>query len=457
MPEVLSIEPTSRCLPPAFGSALSVPNVDSALVRLRTHRPPLVLLAPLDIEDPTPIQFLEEVHQITPRLPVLFVASDSQPSSALILTSQELVRRGAHGVITAEMDGPTVARTIDLARNLSRPLLRPPAIETWRQHLVGSSRPMQQVADTIRLVGPRRATVLITGESGTGKEMAARALHLASTRAHLPMVAINCNAIPETLLEAELFGHTKGAFTGAQNARAGRFEQAHQSTLFLDEIGDLPLDLQTKLLRALQEREIQRLGSSETTKVDVRVIAATNANLPEKIRQGRFREDLYYRLNVVPLHMPPLRVRPDDLPQLIHHFLDKICDLEGLSTKQVSAETLDHLRRHDWPGNVRELENSVEKAVALSGERRLLFPTDFEFVRPRPAPRLDADMPRLTLPDSGLDFMQTVGTLELHLLEQALRKANGNKTQAADLLRLKRTTLTAKLKVLEASVGRASM
>ena len=457
MPEVLSIEPSTRCLPLDGAATFSVPDADSALARLRTHRLPLVLLAPLGIQNPSPVELLEEVHQIAPRLPVLFAAFAAQPSTALMLLSQELLRRGAYAVLTPEMDAATVRTTIDQARELSRSVLRPPQIEPWRQHLVGASRPMQQVADTIRLVGPRRATVLITGQSGTGKEMAARAIHLASARAHLPMVAINCNAIPETLLEAELFGHTKGAFTGAQNARQGRFEQAHQSTLFLDEIGDLPLDLQTKLLRALQEREVQRLGSSETVKVDVRVVAATNADLPEKIRQGRFREDLYYRLNVVPLPMPALKHRLEDLPALVHHFLDKICQYEGLPLKQISPETLDHLRRHEWPGNVRELENSVEKAVALSGERRMLFPSDFELVRSRTAPRLDADMPRLMLPDAGLDFTQTVGSLELQLLEQALRKANGNKTQAADLLRLKRTTLTAKLKVLEASVGRVAI
>ena len=407
------------------------------------------------MRDPSPVEFLEEVQQIAPRLPVIFVAF-AAPVADLWLMTQELLRRGAYAVLTPDLDQETARATIDQAREISRAVLRPAEVESWRRHLVGDSRSMQQVADTIRLVGPRRATVLITGQSGTGKEMAARALHLSSTRAHLPMVAINCNAIPETLLEAELFGHTKGAFTGAQNARQGRFEQAHQSTLFLDEIGDLPLDLQTKLLRVLQEREVQRLGSPETVKVDVRVIAATNVDLPEKVRQGRFREDLYYRLNVVPLAMPPLKHRLEDLPALVYHFLDKVCQMEDLPTKQISPETLDHLRRHEWPGNVRELENAVEKAVALSGERAILYPADFDFVRARPAPALSADMPRLTLPDAGLDFTQTMGSLELHLLEQALRRSNGNKTQAADLLRMKRTTLTAKLKVLEASVGRVS-
>lgn len=456
MPDLLCIEPSSSGLPPSLASGLTVPDADSALVYLRQLRSPVALLAPLSLADPSPAQFLDEVHRITPRLPVLFMASRSDAPEDLFLMSQELMRRGAHAILTPEMDPAAIAVAIQQAREISRALIESPIEEPWRKHLVGASRPMNLVADTIRLVGPRRATVLITGESGTGKEMAARALHLASPRAHLPMVAINCNAIPDTLLEAELFGHTKGAFTGAQTARVGRFEQANQGTLFLDEIGDLPMDLQSKLLRVLQEREVQRLGSSETVKVDVRVIAATNADLPEKISQGKFREDLYYRLNVVPLVMPALRDRLDDLPILVHHFLDKVCKLEGLPAKLLTTESLDRLRQYAWPGNVRELENTVEKAVALSGDRRLLYPADFELARARRPLPVSGGLAGITLPDCGLDFEQTMGSLELHLLEQALKKANGNKTQAADLLRLKRTTLTAKLKVLEASVGRAS-
>ncbi len=183
---------------------------------------------------------------------------------------------------------------------------------------------MQQIAETIRLVAPRRSTILITGETGTGKEIVARAIHAASIREHLPMVCVNCSALPETLLEAELFGHVKGAFTGAVNHRVGRFEQAHRGTIFLDEIGDMPLSLQAKLLRVLQEREFQRLGSSETVKIDVRVIAGTNADLPELIKQGKFREDLYYRLNVVPMLIPPLRERASDIASLVTHFIEKI-------------------------------------------------------------------------------------------------------------------------------------
>jgi transcriptional regulator with GAF, ATPase, and Fis domain len=327
--------------------------------------------------------------------------------------------------------------------------------EPWRRNLIGESRPMQQIVERIRLVAPRRSTVLITGETGTGKEIVARSIHAASNRNHLPMVSVNCSALPETLLEAELFGHVKGAFTGATNHRIGRFEQAHRGSLFLDEIGDMPLNLQAKLLRVLQEREFQRLGSSETVKVDVRVLVATHADLMEMVRQGDFREDLYYRLNVVPIQIPPLRERASDVTILVRHFIEKICREEGIPVKQVSRETLDRLASHDWPGNVRQLENAVEKAIVLSGERPFLYPGDFPLPQRRhPVAFQPGTQPFIAVPDQGLDFERTVGTIELNILEQALRKTRGNKKLAAEMLGLKRTTLAAKLKSLVA-VGAA--
>ncbi|MGH9665297.1 MAG: sigma-54 interaction domain-containing protein, partial [Bryobacteraceae bacterium] len=288
-----------------------------------------------------------------------------------------------------------------------------------------------------------------------GKEMVARALHMASGRAHLPMVAINCSALPESLLEAELFGNVRGAFTGAINQRVGRFEQAHRSTLFLDEIGDMPFETQTKLLRVLQEREFQRIGSSETVHVDVRVIAACNVDLIERIRQGRFREDLYYRLNVVPVCVPPLRDRVADIPLLVHHFVEKVCRHEELPPKRVTEQTLERLRSHAWPGNVRQLENAVEMAIALSGDRETLYPSDFPLppAMPRKPQAVAGGGPAIAVPDEGLDFERIVGGIERSILEQALRKSGGNKKQAAEMLRLKRTTLAAKLKSLEALAG----
>lgn len=321
--------------------------------------------------------------------------------------------------------------------------------EEWRRWLVGESPAMQDVENTIQLVGARRCTVLITGETGTGKEMAARALHMAGPRAHLSMVAVNCSALPENLLEAELFGHVKGAFTGAVNHRVGRFEQAHKSTLFLDEIGDMPVELQAKLLRVLQEREIQRLGSSETVRVDVRVVAASNANLLDLVRQGRFREDLYYRLNVVPLQMPPLRQRRGDIPLLVRHFVKKVCDAEGLPLRNVAPEAMRVLEAAPLPGNVRQLENTVEMAVVLSGDRVYLNASDFGFTSsagaklamiqfPAPAPEIH----------EALDFETAVTNYERSLLEGALHKAGGNKTNAAGMLGMKRTTLIMKLRSL---------
>jgi DNA-binding NtrC family response regulator len=321
--------------------------------------------------------------------------------------------------------------------------------EPWLDSMVGGGSQMEQVVKRIRVVAPRNSTVLITGETGTGKEMVARAIHAASARARVPMVAVNCSALPENLLEAELFGHVKGAFTGAVNARIGRFEQANRGTIFLDEIGDMPLNLQAKLLRVLQERELQRLGSSETIRVDVRVISATNMDLDERIKQGRFREDLYYRLNVVPISVPPLRARSSDVAPLTIHFMEKICRRENIPVKQISRETLERLAGYDWPGNVRQLENAVEKAIVLSGERRDLYASDFALsARQRPVPHTSG---RIAVPDQGLDFERTVCSIEKDILDQALRKTRGNKKLAAEMLGLKRTTLSAKLKSLVAA------
>jgi transcriptional regulator with GAF, ATPase, and Fis domain len=330
--------------------------------------------------------------------------------------------------------------------------------EAWRSHLIGQSAPMEQITQVIRLVAARRCTVLISGETGTGKEMAARAIHLASNRSNRPMVSLNCGAIPENLMEAELFGHVKGAFTGAINARIGRFEQAQGGTLFLDEIADLPFELQAKLLRVLQEREIQRLGSSETIKVDVRVIAATNGDLAKLVRDGRFREDLYYRLNVVPLFLPALRDRLTDIGLLVGHFVRKICQAESIPVKDVHPESIDWLCDYGWPGNVRQLENVVEHAVVMSGDRSRLHPSDF--VLPRrtsvaafPGVMQPITVPASSLPEEGLDYTEALRQFELAILQQALSRSQGNKTAAADMLRLPRTTLIHKLRVLQCAAA----
>jgi DNA-binding NtrC family response regulator len=410
-----------------------------------------VVIACFPLPDWTAEELLEEIQRINSLIPVMIRDAHGSIADAVRLT-----RLGAWHYLGPGERPEQVAELVQAAAEYHRD--RETALfggerskEPWRSFLVGESRPMQNVHQVIRLIGARRSTVLITGETGTGKEVVARAIHIASPRSHLPMVAVNCSALPENLLEAELFGHVKGAFTGAVGNRIGRFEQAHRSTIFLDEISDLPLDLQAKLLRALQEREFQRLGSSETIRVDVRVLAASNVDLAERVRQGRFREDLYYRLNVVPLAIPPLRDRRRDIPLLVHHFIQKICRQEELPPREIAPEALNRLARYDWPGNVRQLENAVEMAIALSGDRRVLYPSDFPFPAvAMPRPLAASATPVIAVPDDGLDFEETVGRIERALLEQALRKSGGNKKQAADMLGLKRTTFSAKWKSLEA-------
>jgi DNA-binding NtrC family response regulator len=378
-------------------------------------------------------------------VPVLVAGDDLTPSGAA-----RWMRMGAHDVASLEQADAAILSTI--AWQNARLRAEDSREEPWRNLLVGSSMALERSIDVIRLAGSRRSTVLITGETGTGKEMAARALHQASPRASMPFVAVNCNALPENLLEAELFGHVKGAFTGAIQQRTGRFEQAHRGVLFLDEIGELPMDTQTKLLRVLQEREFQRIGSSETIRVDVRIVAATNVDLLEQIGRGRFREDLYYRLNVVPITLPPLRERREDIPQLAQHFLEKICRLEGIELRRLAPEALARLAFYDWPGNVRQLENAIERAVALSGDRELLTPQDFPIAGQRKPMGVSLEG-RVPVPEVGLDYEETVGRIERQILADALRQTQGNKTAAAEMLGLKRTTLSAKLKSLGAAAG----
>ena len=398
----------------------------------------------------TPSRLLEQVKRAAPHVPVLVRDPHVTVSDAV-----RLARQGAWQVLGAGEDpAAAIEEAIQerSAADLARLAEGVGGSGEWERLLVGESREIRQVHHLIRMIGGKRATVLITGESGTGKEIAARCLHLAGPRRRGPMVAVNCGALPENLLEAELFGHVRGAFTGAVQNRAGHFEKARGGTLFLDEIGELPMDLQVKLLRVLQEREFQRLGSSETVRVDVRVVAATNCDLVRRIRQGKFREDLYFRLNVVPIHMPALRQRRGDIPLLAAHLAAKICRQEETPPKSFSDEALAVLAARWWPGNVRELENAIEMAVALSADRTVLAPADFPTAaEPPPATESgEAALPVVPLPDAGMDYERTVAAIERSILEQALRRTGGNKKAAAQMLRLKRTTLSAKVRSLAA-------
>ncbi len=397
-------------------------------------------------------------------VPRLLTGLLNRPQRARILvrcdvstaTLQILGKFGTVGVLDAQ-EGPdlTRARVIRAGSDRLNAPTPMPHVPEWRKSLVGRSQAIEKVAEVIRLVGPRRCTVLITGETGTGKEVAARAIHRAGPRANGQFVAINCGAVPAALLEAELFGHTRGAFTGAVQVRTGLFEQAEGGTILLDEIGDMPFDLQAKLLRVLQERQIQKLGSSETVVVNARVIAATNCNLLAKVKQGAFREDLYYRLNVVPLELPPLRARTADVRPLGEHFLSKICREEQLHLKHLTQQAWSSLEGYAWPGNVRQLENAIASAVILSEDRSYLDEHDFTLSSPSRITAQSELLGTVSLPDSGLDFTRAVNELERELLSQALRKTRGNKKAAAEMLRLKRTTLSAKVRVLDLEKGAA--
>jgi DNA-binding NtrC family response regulator len=391
----------------------------------------------------------------------------------------EAIKRGATDFVTKPFQFDELMHALNTALEQRRlrsenAYLRSQLEERYRfEGIVGRSRAMRDLFQLLETVAATTSTILISGETGTGKEVVARAIHHNSPRRAQRFVALNCSAIPETLLEAELFGHVRGAFTGAVGTRQGRLEQANRGTLFLDEVGTMSPALQMKLLRVLQEREFERIGDSHSVKVDVRVIAATNTDLAKMVQQGEFREDLYYRLNVIPIQLPPLRQRKEDIPLLVQHFLQRFAAqrlgaiesrpstnsgrpelVEGRSVNQesrptmsVSQQAMRRLMAYHWPGNVRQLENAIERAVALSGGRTQIEVTDL------PAEVQSAsEMPvsqEVALPSDGFDLDAYVGNIERELIYRALEKSAGNKGRAAKLLSLKRTTLVEKLKRLE--------
>jgi len=298
--------------------------------------------------------------------------------------------------------------------------------------LIGSSEVMQRVYEAIQRVAQSSSTVLLCGESGTGKELAARAMVAVGPRAEKPFISVNCAALPENLIETELFGHEKGAFTDAHEARAGRIEQADKGTLFLDEIGTLPLNLQAKFLRVLEDRAVQRIGGKTSRKIDFRLLTATNDNLGELVRAGRFREDLYYRINVIPIFLPPLRERPEDIPLLVEHFVRIYCAADQVEAKRVDPEVIDVLQEYAWPGNVRELENLVQRLVLMTSEPVIS-------VKHLPAQLLytsTTQQEALLIPEGGIDFDEEMAKIEATYLQAALRRTQGNKAAAAKLLRM---------------------
>jgi DNA-binding NtrC family response regulator len=414
-----------------------------ALALLATHDVDLVMLDQRMPGD-AGIDVLSRIKAIDPSVVVVLVTAVRE-----VRTAVEAVKRGAYDYLTKPFDVADIVSVVDRAfdkRALERQVLglrsvlTPSGVEATVgfEGMVGRHPAMVRVYQLLTRIAPTPTTVLITGESGTGKELIARAIHHRSERAAQPFVAVNVAAIPETLIESELFGHEKGAFTGAHARRLGRFELAHGGTVFLDEIGSLRLDLQAKLLRVLQEREVERVGGQRPVPVDVRVLAATNVNLKAAVRDRVFREDLYYRLNVVPIHVPPLRERRDDIPRLVDHFVRKAARECTRDVRGVSAGALDVLTRYDWPGNVRELENVIHRAVVLaSGPILQLQDVPLDVAMPEVGARL-AD-------DDGVPLREACDRFERQYVLRVLERVQWNVSRAARLLGVHRNTVLAKL------------
>ena len=353
---------------------------------------------------------------------------------------------------TKKLNIPENAFTSDKIRTNATPALQskfkiePPGADDIFCGMVGRSKQMKQVFERIIKVAASHSTVLITGPSGTGKELVANALHHLSSRKSNNMVSVNCGAIPFELLESELFGHEKGAFTGAISSRKGRFEMAHKGSIFLDEIGDMPLLLQVKILRVLQNRVIEKVGSSETTEVDVRIITATHRNLEEAVEQGNFREDLYYRLNVIPIKIPSLKERREDIPLMISYFLSKFVSADLRNNIEFDDEALEELIAYDWPGNVRELENFIERLVVTKGGSLIKVADLSEKFHKITPMHIDSYKSLVNLPEDGVDLKKLLSNIEDSLINQALEITGGNKNQASKLLFMNRTTLIEKMK-----------
>ncbi len=390
------------------------------------------------------ITALDELKKVDDDLPVLMITAFASVENAIAA-----MKRGAFDYITKPFKNDEV---IAVLRNALAQRTLVAENRALRQNLqarsnrfgeiIGRSSPMRQVFDLIIQAAPSRTTILISGESGTGKELVARALHQNSTRADRAFVTVNSGNLPPDLLESNLFGHVKGAFTGAVYPKKGLFELADKGTIFFDEIGNIPLETQAKLLRVIQEREFMRLGGIDTIKVDVRIIAATNVDLRKMMDDGRFREDLYYRLHVITVQLPALRERRDDVPLLVQHFLEKYGEENNKKSLEITPEALDLLLDYDWPGNVRELENVIERAVVLSNGPRL----DADLVPEHVRTSRRFQMPQFVVPPEGISFREVITDFEKRLIESTLEAAGGVQKRAAELLHIKPTTLNEMIK-----------
>ncbi|MDO8462193.1 MAG: sigma-54 dependent transcriptional regulator [Deltaproteobacteria bacterium] len=390
------------------------------------------------------IEVVRRFKEIAPSLlPIVMTAYGTIPSAV------EAVKAGAYHYLTKPFElediGLLIAKALEhrSLREENKELKKQIRSKYRLENILGVSREIQEVLQLITKVAASDSTVLILGESGTGKELVARAIHYNSPRAEKPLIPVNCGAIPEELLESELFGHMRGSFTGAIANKPGRFESADKGTIFLDEIGDMSPKLQVKILRVLQERRFEPVGSTKSREVDVRILAATNKNLEEAVRKGQFREDLFYRLNVIPIQIPPLRERKSDIPIFVKHFTALFNKESSKSINGFSDEAMHRLMQYNWPGNVRELENLVERVVILKGTGTI----QVEDLPPHLLGEQATDFfSGVNIPDKGISFKTLVSDFESELIMKALQKTGGNKNKAAALLKLNRTTLVEKIK-----------
>lgn len=451
---------------------LTACNGEDGLKEVERHKPDLVLMD-IRLGGLNGLEVLEKIRRTDARIPVIMMTAYGTTHTAI-----EAMKLGAFDYILKPLDVPRIKSMIQSALKSARDMksviaIAPQTSTTeFQEGIVGRSEIMQNIYKTIGQVSHSDATVMITGESGTGKEMVAKAIYHHSLRSQKPFLAINCSAIPENLLESELFGHEKGSFTGAQSQRIGKFEQCHGGTLFLDEIGDMAMPTQTKILRVLQENEITRIGSNNPVKINVRIIAATNKNLEQSVRDRQFREDLFYRLNVVRIHLPPLRDRKDDIPLLVEYFLHKLRKQHStIKTSKVSSEALELLQRHSWPGNIRELENCIHRTAVMSKSDTIITsdlspeitgesessPSSQTGTTPPSAtsnhsstsPTLEDALRTLVQHAESTPGYKLLPQVEHQLIVLTLAHFKGNQVKAAALLGITRATLRSRIEKLD--------
>jgi two-component system response regulator AtoC len=429
------------------GHQITVVGSGQEAIRVAQEIPVDVLVTDLKLPDMDGLAVLQRISQIDSKVIGIVMTGYGSIDCAV-----KAMRAGAFDFLTKPFDNEVVIGSINKAvaahrrRNNIQSSRKSVREQYQFEQFVGTSEPIRRVLEFVEKVANCNSTVLIQGESGTGKELVARMLHFNREPKDRPLVPVNCGAIPENLLESELFGHEKGAFTGAAHQRIGRFELAHGGTIFLDEVGELSLGLQVKLLRVLQERSFERVGGTRTIDVEVRVVAATNQDLELAVQQKRFREDLYYRLNVIPVTIPPLRERRSDIPQLVNHFLERMTRGKRTATAGCSPDAMTHLMEYHWPGNIRELENMIERLVVLSRSGTIEVSDLPERLQRRPVSADQTEAHFIAFSDQGVNLPRELEQFENRLIVGALRQANGITSKAAQLLHVNRTTLVEKMK-----------